>query len=234
MARRWLQWPPSTGGDASAGKPWDYGQTMSEYFEIHPVTPQQRLLAAAADVLRQGGVIVYPTDSTYALGCRIGEKTALERIRAIRRLDEKHNFTLACLDLSDIATYAKVNNQTYRLLKAYTPGPYTFILQATREVPRMLQHPKRKTIGIRVPEHTISRALLAQLGEPLMTTSLLMPGEELPLTDPEDIRELLGKQVDLIIAAGNCGIEASTMVDLSGDEPKVLRRGLGDADVFED
>lgn len=206
---------------------------MSEYFELHPVNPQPRLLAAAVDVLRRGGVIVYPTDSTYALGCAVGEKAALDRIRAIRRLDERHNFTLVCRDLSDIATYARVDNQTYRTLKAHTPGPYTFILRATREVPRMLQHPKRKTIGIRVPDHAITHALLEQLHAPLMTTSLILPGDDKPLTDPEEIRHRLGKQVDLIIASGIGGLEPSTMVDLCGDAPVVLRRGVGDADVFE-
>lgn len=207
---------------------------MSEYVEIHPVNPQPRLLGAAVAALRRGGVIVYPTDSTYALGCRIGEKTALERIRAIRRLDDKHNFTLACPDLSNISTYAKVDNRAYRTLKAHTPGPYTFILNATREVPRMLQHPKRKTIGLRVPEHAITQALLAELGEPLMTTSLILPGDELPMTDPEEIRDRIGKLVDLIIDGGICGLEPSTVVDLSNEgSATVVRRGLGDADVFE-
>ncbi|RFA27743.1 threonylcarbamoyl-AMP synthase [Alkalilimnicola ehrlichii] len=206
---------------------------MSQYFEIHPVTPQPRLLKQAVEILRNGGVIVYPTDSTYALACRIGDKPALERIRAIRRLDDRHNFTLACLDLSDISRYAKVDNRAYRTLKAHTPGPYTFILMATREVPRILQHPKRKTIGIRVPEHAVARALLNELGEPLMTTSLLLPEDDLPLTDPDDIRERLDKQVDAIVASGTCGLEPSTVIDLSGDEPIVVRRGLGDASLFE-
>jgi tRNA threonylcarbamoyl adenosine modification protein (Sua5/YciO/YrdC/YwlC family) len=192
------------------------------------------MLAAAVDVLRRGGVIVYPTDSTYALGCLIGEKAALDRIRAIRRLNDRHNFTLACRDLSDIASYARVDNQTYRTLKAHTPGPYTFILRATREVPRMLQHPKRKTIGIRVPEHAITHALLSLLDEPLMTTSLILPGDDMPMTDPEDIRDRLGRDVDAIIAAGNGGLEPSTVVDLSGDAPEILRRGVGEAGVFEE
>jgi tRNA threonylcarbamoyl adenosine modification protein (Sua5/YciO/YrdC/YwlC family) len=192
------------------------------------------MLAAAVDVLRRGGVIVYPTDSTYALGCLIGEKAALDRIRAIRRLNDRHNFTLACRDLSDIASYARVDNQTYRTLKAHTPGPYTFILRATREVPRMLQHPKRKTIGIRVPEHAITHALLSLLDEPLMTTSLILPGDDLPMTDPEDIRDRLAREVDAIIAAGNGGLEPSTVVDLSGDAPEILRRGVGEAGVFEE
>ncbi|HEX5513831.1 MAG TPA: L-threonylcarbamoyladenylate synthase, partial [Gammaproteobacteria bacterium] len=156
---------------------------MSEILHIHPVSPQPRLIARVVEAVRNGQVIVYPTDTSYALGCRIGEKSALDRIRAIRELDERHNFTLACRDLSDISTYAKVNNQNYRLLKAYTPGPYTFILPATRQVPRMLQHPKRKTIGIRLPQHAITMALLEELDEPLMTTSLILPGDEYPLND---------------------------------------------------
>lgn len=206
---------------------------MSVYLQIHPVTPQPRLINVAIDAIRSGQVIAYPTDTSYALGCRIGEKSALDRIRRIRGLDERHNFTLACRDLSDISTYAKVTNQNYRLLKAFTPGPYTFILPATRQVPRMLQHPKRKTIGIRVPEHAITMALLEALGEPLMTTSLIMPGDEHPLTDPEDIRDRLDKLVDVIIDGGSGGLEPSTMIDLADEVPQVLRRGVGDPAPFE-
>lgn len=206
---------------------------MSVYLQIHPVTPQPRLVNAAADAIRSGQVIVYPTDTSYALGCRIGEKSALDRIRRIRNLDERHNFTLACRDLSDISTYAKVTNQNYRLLKAFTPGPYTFILPATRQVPRMMQHPKRKTIGIRLPQHAITMALLEALGEPLMTTSLIMPGDEHPLTDPEDIRDRLDKVVDVIIDGGSGALEPSTMVDLAEEVPQVLRRGAGDPSPFE-
>lgn len=206
---------------------------MSEILHIHPVSPQPRLIARAVEAVRNGQVIVYPTDTSYALGCRIGEKSALDRIRAIRELDERHNFTLACRDLSDISTYAKVNNQNYRLLKAYTPGPYTFILPATRQVPRMLQHPKRKTIGIRLPQHAITMALLEELGEPLMTTSLILPGDEYPLNDPEQIRERLNRQVDLIVDGGPSGsLEPSTVVDLAGDQPQVLRQGAGDPTPF--
>lgn len=206
---------------------------MSEILHIHPVSPQQRLIHRAVDVVRNGGVIVYPTDTSYALGCQIGEKAALDRIRAIRQLDESHNFTLACRDLSDISTYAKVNNQNYRLLRTYTPGPYTFILPATRQVPRMLQHPKRKTIGIRLPQHAITMALLEELGEPLMTTSLIMPGDDDSLNDTELIRERLQRQVDLIIDGGPSGsLEPSTVVDLAGDQPQVLREGAGDATPF--
>lgn len=204
-----------------------------QYYEVHPVSPQPRFLAAAIETLRQGGVIVYPTDSTYALACAIGEKAALDRIRALRRLSERHNFTLACRDLSDIANYAKVDNPTYRTLKAHTPGPYTFVLPATRQVPRILQHPKRKSIGIRVPDHSVALALLEQWGEPLMTTSLILPGDDLPLTEPEDIRERLGQKVDLILAAGTCGTEPSTMVDLTGATPQLLRLGVGDPSIFD-
>lgn len=206
---------------------------MTEILHIHPVSPQQRLIAKAVDTVRNGGVIVYLTDTSYALGCRIGEKAALDRIRAIRQLDQNHNFTLACRDLSDISTYAKVSNQNYRLLRAYTPGPYTFILPATRQVPRMLQHPKRKTIGIRLPQHAITMALLEQLGEPLMTTSLILPGDDYPLNDPEEIRERLLRQVDLIIDGGpSPTLEPSTVVDLAGDQPQLLRAGAGDPAPF--
>lgn len=206
---------------------------MSQFFQIHPVSPQPRYIQRAVEIIREGGVVAYPTDTTYALGCQIGDRAAIERIRRIRQLGEKHNFTLACRDLSAIATYAKVNNQNYRLLKAFTPGPYTFILPATREVPRMLQHPKRKTIGIRVPDDVVSLALLAELGEPLMTTSLILPGDELPMTDPQEIRDRLERQLDLIIDSGAGGLEPSSVVDLAGDAPEVIRHGAGDTHVFE-
>jgi len=205
---------------------------MSQFFQIHPETPQPRLIRQAVEVVRAGGVIVYPTDSGYALGCLIGDKDALERIRAIRRLDEKHHFTLVCRDLSEIATYAKVENSIYRLLKAVTPGPYTFILPATREVPRRLQHPKRKTIGIRLPDNAIAQALLAELGEPLMSTTLILPGSQLPECDPYEIRQLLERQVDLIIDGGYGSQGVTTMVDLEGEVPVVLREGLGDPAPF--
>lgn len=207
---------------------------MSQYFEIHPETPQPRLIRQAVGILEAGGVIVYPTDSTYALGCAMGAKDAIDRIRQIRQLPDRHNFTLACRDLSDIGMYAKVENTAYRLLKAFTPGPYTFVLRATGEVPRRLQHPKRKTIGIRVPDHAIARALTEALGEPMMTTSLLLPGDDLPMTEAEDIRERIGKQVDLVIDGGPCGMDPSTVVDLYDGTPMVLRRGAGDASVFEE
>jgi len=184
-------------------------------------------------VLRQGGVIVYPTDSCYALGCHIGDKTAMERIRHIRRLDDKKNFTLVCRDLSEIASYAKIGNESYRLLRNLTPGPYTFIAQATKQVPRRLQHPKRKTIGIRVPDNRIAQALLAELGEPIMSSTLILPEDELPLSDPYDIRESLEHEVDLVIDGGYCGLEPTTVVDVCEEVPLVRRRGKGAVDLFE-
>lgn len=207
---------------------------MSQYFEVHPHTPQPRLMKQAAQIVRRGGVVVYPTDSTYALGCRMGEKAAVDRIRQIRQLGDQHNFTLMCRDLSDIGIYAKVENTAYRLLKAFTPGPYTFVLRATSEVPRRLQHPKRKTIGIRVPDHPIARALPEYVGEPIMTTSLLLPGQHDPFPEAPEIARTIGKQVDLVIDGGPCEMEPSTVVDLSDGLPVVLRRGVGDASVFEE
>ncbi|WP_439102001.1 L-threonylcarbamoyladenylate synthase [Congregibacter sp.] len=206
---------------------------MSQFFQIHPDNPQARLVRQAADIVRGGGVIVYPTDSAYALGCHIGDKAALDRIRRIRKLDDRHNFTLVCRDLSEIATYARVDNSVYRLLKQHTPGPYTFILRATTEVPRRLMQAKRKTVGLRVPENAITQALLGDLGEPLMSVSLIMPGDELPLIDPYEIRELLEHEVDLVIDGGYCGMEATTVVDLADEEPMVLRAGKGDPTPFE-
>ncbi len=207
---------------------------MSQFFHIHPENPQARLIRHAADIVRNGGVIVYPTDSAYALGCHIGDKSALDRIRRIRRLDDKHNFTLVCRDLSEIATYARVNNTVYRLLRHATPGPYTFILKATSELPRRLQNPKRKTVGLRVPDNNIALALLEDLGEPLMSVTLIMPGEELPLIDPYEIREVLEHEVDLVIDGGWCGMEATTVVDLVEDTPLILRVGKGELAPFED
>jgi tRNA threonylcarbamoyl adenosine modification protein (Sua5/YciO/YrdC/YwlC family) len=205
---------------------------MSQFFQIHPDNPQKRLIDQAVVILREGGVIVYPTDSGYALGCQIGDKHSLDRIRDLRRLDDRHNFTLVCRDLSEISTYAKVDNTVYRLLKAYTPGPYTFILEATREVPRRIQS-RRKTIGMRVPDNAIVRALLAGLGEPIMSTTLILPGETLPECDPYEIRQSLEQHVDLVIDGGYGSMEPSTVVDMSGEAPEVLRRGLGDPAPFE-
>jgi tRNA threonylcarbamoyl adenosine modification protein (Sua5/YciO/YrdC/YwlC family) len=206
---------------------------MSQFFQIHPENPQARLIRQAVDIVRAGGVVVYPTDSAYALGCQIGDKAALDRIRRIRRLDARHNFTLVCRDLSELATYARVDNTVYRLLKAHTPGAYTFILRATSEVPRRLMHPKRRTVGLRVPDNAIAQALLADLNEPLMSVTLIMPDDELPLIDPYEIRELLEHDVDLVIDGGYCGMEATTVVDLADDMPMVLRAGKGDPAPFE-
>ena len=200
---------------------------MTQLFRVHPETPQRRLLRRAAEVVHGGGVIVYPTDSCYALGCRIGDKEALDRIRMLRRLEPGHNFTLVCRDLSELATYARVDNAAYRFLRALTPGPYTFILQATREVPRRLQHPRRRTIGIRVPDHRITQALLEEVGEPLLSVTCQLPDDEFPMTDPEVIRERLRGRVDLVIDGGACGVEPTTVIDLVSGVPVVVRRGLG-------
>jgi tRNA threonylcarbamoyl adenosine modification protein (Sua5/YciO/YrdC/YwlC family) len=205
---------------------------MSQVLAIHPQNPQPRLIKQAVDCIRQGGVIVYPTDSAYALGCAVGNKAGMERITRIRQFDNKHNFTLVCRDLSEIATYARVDNSCYRLLKVYTPAPYTFILRATAEVPRLLQHPKRKTIGIRVPEHPVVSALLAELDAPIVSSSLLLPGESEPLFDVEDIVSKLRHHVDLVIDSGFCGLATTTVVDLEDGVPKVLREGKGDPTPF--
>ena len=206
---------------------------VSQFFQIHPDNPQARLIRQAVDIVRGGGVVVYPTDSAYALGCHIGDKRALERIRRIRKLDARHNFTLVCRDLSEIATYARVDNTAYRLLRHCTPGPYTFILRATSEVPRRLLHPKRKTVGLRVPDNRVAAALLQDLGAPLMSVTLIMPGDELPLIDPYDIRQTLEHDVDLVIDGGYCGMEATTVVDLADGVPLILRAGKGDLAPFE-
>jgi len=205
---------------------------VSQFFQIHPENPQARLIKQAVEIIRKGGVVVYPTDSSYAVGCHIGDKSAVERIRRLRQLDDKHNFTLVCSDLSQLGLFAKVDTGAFRLLKAHTPGPYTFILDATREVPRMLMHPKRRTIGLRVPSHPIAMALLEQLGEPLMSVSLIMPGETEPLSDPYEMRQVLEHHVDLIIDGGFGGLEASTVINLTGDEPEVIRAGCGDPTPF--
>lgn len=206
---------------------------MSQFFQIHPDNPQARLIRQAVDIVRSGGIIAYPTDSAYALGCEIGNKAGADKIRAIRQLTDKHNFTLVCRDLSDISVYAKVGNSEYRQIKSHTPGPYTFILRATSEVPRRLMHPKRRQIGLRIPDNKIALDLLEELGTPLMSTSLILPGEEYPFTDPYEIRQTLEHQLDLVIDGGYCGLEPSSVIDLSDDQPMVLRKGAGDTLAFE-
>ncbi len=204
-----------------------------QYLAIHPKDPQPRLVREAVARIREGAVLIYPTDSAYALGCHIGDKAALERIRTIRKLDDRHNFTLMCRDLSELSTYAVVNNASYRLLRSHTPGPYTFILRATGEVPRRLLHPKRKTIGLRVPDNRVALALLEELGEPIMSVTLIMPGEDLPLADTDEMRERLGRLVDLMVDGGGCGLEPTTIVDLSDGAPVVLRSGKGQSAAFD-
>ncbi|SEG71427.1 L-threonylcarbamoyladenylate synthase [Marinobacterium lutimaris] len=206
---------------------------MSQFFQIHPVNPQPRLIEQAAEIIKSGGVVVYPTDSAYALGCHLGDKKAVDRIKRIRQLDDKHNFTLVCGDLSELATYAKVDNQAFRAIKAHTPGQYTFILNATSEVPRRLLHPKRRTIGIRIPDNPIALALADALGEPIMSTTLILPGDDIPLTDPYEIRDILQNQVDLVIDGGYCGMEATTVISLLNELPEVTRQGAGDSSVFD-
>ena len=205
---------------------------MSQFFKIHPLNPQARLIRQAVEIIRDDGLVVYPTDSSYALGCHVGDKRGMERMRRIRNLDNRHNFTLMCRDLSVISTYAKVDNSSYRLLKSLTPGAYTFILKATHEVPRRLQNPKRKTIGIRVPDHPVAQALLDELGEPLMSSTLILPGKDMPETDANDIRELLEHEVDLVIDGDFCGVEPTTVVDLVDGVAQVVRQGCGSVEGF--
>ena len=205
---------------------------MSQFFRIHPVNPQARLIYQAVEILHQGGVIAYPSDSAYALGCHIGDKKAIDRIRAIRRLEQDHHFALVCRDLSEVGVYAEVTNAAYRQIKAATPGAYTFILPATREVPRRLVDTRRKTIGLRVPDNEICRALLSELGEPIMSTTLILSGDEYPLTDPLEIREQMEHQVDLVIDGGFCGLESTTVVSFEDDVPAIVREGMGDVALF--
>lgn len=200
---------------------------MAQFFAVHPDNPQVRLIRETVRILRGGGILAYPTDSCYALGCMIGDKEGMERIRDLRQVDDKHHFTLVCSDLSEIARYARVDNRQYRLLKAATPGGYTFILEATREVPRRLIHPKRNTIGLRVPDHAVVSALLAELDEPILSMTLSLPGDEQPLNEPWEIRDRLEKRVDVILDAGHCGVEPTTVIDLTGEAPEVIRRGRG-------
>ena len=205
---------------------------MSIYLQLHPVSPQRRFIRQAADALRDGKVIVYPTDSCYALGCHIGDKTALERIREIRQTDREHHFTLVCRDLAEVGKYAMVDNWQYRLLRAHTPGAYTFLLKASRETPRRLKHERRGTIGLRVPDHPVTAMLLTELGEPVMSSTLLLPGEDLPRTDAKDIHEKLGHSVDLVLDGGNCGLIPTSVIDLSTDRAIVVRVGRGDVSPF--
>ena len=205
---------------------------MAQFFSIHPENPQLRLIRQAAAIVRTGAIIAYPTDSCYALGGQLGDKTVMTRIRAIRQMDERHHFTLMCRDLAEISHYAKVDNRQYRLLKMSTPGSYTFIFQATREVPRRLQSARRNTIGVRIPDHPVAQALLAELNEPLLSSTLIMPGEELPLNDPLEIRDRLERQVELVLDGGACGLEMSTVIDMTGEAPAVIREGKGSLHPF--
>jgi tRNA threonylcarbamoyl adenosine modification protein (Sua5/YciO/YrdC/YwlC family) len=206
---------------------------MAQFFAIHPTHPEPRLIKRAVEIVRKGGVIAYPTDSCYALGCHIGDKHAMERIRRIRGVDERHHFTLVCRDLSDIGTFAKVDNAQYRLLKTHTPGTFTFILEATRELPRRLAHPKRATVGVRVPDHPAAHALLSELNEPILSSTLILPGTDEPLNDAEMIRAALEHQLDLILDGGACGVEPTTIIDLTGGAPILIRRGKGDFSSFD-
>ena len=207
---------------------------MGQYLEIHKDNPQARLISQSATILRRGGVVVYPTDSCYALGCHIGDKTAMDRIIRLRQLGERHNMTLICRDLSEISSFAKVGNSDFRLIKSLTPGPYTFLLKATRDVPKRLQHPKRKTIGMRIPDNKIALALLDSLGEPLISTSLILPGDEFPMNEPDEIEQRLINEVDLIIDGGHGGISQTTVLDLTMDEPHIVREGLGEVSNLMD
>lgn len=206
---------------------------MAQFFSIHPDNPQPRLAHQAVEIVRRGGIIAYPTDSSYALGCAIGNKEAMNRIRRIRKVGDEHNFTLVCRDLTELSLYAKVDNNVYRLLKRFTPGPYTFILAATREVPRRLQNPKRRSIGLRVPDFPIVSMLLGDLGEPVMSSTLIMPGEQLPMNDAEEIRERLEHDIDLVIDGGPCDIQPTSVIDMVSGIPNVLRYGKGDTSPFE-
>jgi len=205
---------------------------VSQYFALHPSNPEPRLIRRAADIVRGGGVIAYPTDSCYALGWHIGDKAALERVRRIRQADRHHHFTLVCRSVGESARFARIDTPQFRLIKALTPGPYTFLLPATRETPRRVQHERRRTIGIRVPDHPVPRLLLAELGEPLMSSTLIIPGDPLPLTDAREIRARLEREIDAVLDGGNCGVEPTTVVDLAVSPPVVVRRGKGDLAVL--
>jgi tRNA threonylcarbamoyl adenosine modification protein (Sua5/YciO/YrdC/YwlC family) len=206
---------------------------VARYLDVHPDNPQPRLIREAVDIVRGGGLIAYPTDSSYALGCQIGDRAGVDRIRELRRLDDHHHFTLVCHDFSQLGQFVQLSNSVFRLVKAHIPGPYTFILPASRDVPRRLLHPKKRTVGARVPDNRVTQALLAELGEPLLTSTLLLPGDDEPLTQGWEIKDRLDHALDAIIDAGDCGKEPSTVVDLAGDEPEVVRRGAGDPTPFE-
>ena len=206
---------------------------MARYFDIHPANPQRRAITQVADVVREGGVIAYPTDSCYALGCQLGNKDGIERIRSLRQLDDRHHLTLMCRDFAQLGQFAQVPNRIFRAIKAATPGSYTFILPATKEVPRRLQHPGKKTIGVRIPDHLVTQALLAELGEPLVSSTLLLPGQDDPMTQGWEINEQLGDALDAVIDSGDCGTEPTTVIDFSEDEPVIVRRGAGDPSDFE-
>ena len=206
---------------------------MARYFDVHPDNPQARSIRQIVDIIRDGGLIVYPTDSCFAFGCQMGNRAGLERIRQIRHLDERHHFTLVCRDFAQLGQFVKISNSVFRLVKASTPGSYTFILPATREVPRRLSHPKKQTVGVRIPDHPVAQALLAELGEPLLSSTMLLPGQDEPMTSGWEIKERLDHVVDAVIDSGDCGTEPTTVVDLSGDEPEIVRRGAGDPSRFE-
>ncbi|GLZ58840.1 L-threonylcarbamoyladenylate synthase [Micromonospora sp. NBRC 107095] len=206
---------------------------MARYYDVHPDNPQPRVIGQVADLIRGGGLVAYPTDSCYALGIQLGNQDGLDRIRQIRHLDDRHHFTLVCHDFAQLGQFVQISNSVFRLVKASTPGSYTFILPATREVPRRMLHPKKRTVGVRVPRHTITQALLAELGEPLVSSTLVLPGDEEPMTQGWEIKERLDHQLDAVLDAGDCGMEPTTVIDLSGPEPEILRRGAGDVSRFE-
>jgi tRNA threonylcarbamoyl adenosine modification protein (Sua5/YciO/YrdC/YwlC family) len=205
---------------------------LAQYFSVHPTNPQPRLIRRAADIVRDGGLIAYPTDSSYALGCHLGDAPAQQRLRRVRGIDERHHLTLMCRDLAQIAAYAIVDNAQFRMLRLATPGSYTFILRATKEVPRRLQHPKRRTIGVRVPAHVVTQALLAELGEPMLSATLILPGTDAPLAEAAAIRAALEHDLDVVLDCGPCGTEPSTVIDLTGEAPLVLRKGKGPLEIF--
>ncbi|MFF0231991.1 L-threonylcarbamoyladenylate synthase [Micromonospora sp. NPDC005254] len=206
---------------------------MARYYDVHPENPQPRVIGQVADLIRGGGLVAYPTDSCYALGIQLGNQDGLDRIRQIRHLDDRHHFTLVCRDFAQLGQFVQINNAVFRLVKASTPGSYTFILPATKEVPRRMLHPKKRTVGVRVPRHTVTQALLAELGEPLVSSTLALPGEDEPMTQGWEIKERLDHQLDAVLDAGDCGKEPTTVIDLSGPEPEILRRGAGDVSRFE-